>query len=532
MAGAVRYELWAWDSVNGWQQLDDGALTDTSYTHRDLTPGTTYHYAIRAVSDDDETSAWSEYANANVTEAHSPDSTATPTATPTATSISALTPTPTPTAGALSAPILTAEAGAGQVTLTWETVAGAVRYDLWAWWDRATGWQRIDDGSLTGTSHTHSGLAVGTTYHYAIRAVDANSATSAWSEYANATVLESSVIPDTTEERAALVALYEATDGANWSNSDNWLTDEPLSAWHGVTTDESGHVTQLDLSENGLSGSFPDLGDLTNLTIIYLSANELTGPVPELSALTNLVFLELGNNQLTGPVPDLGALTSLLDLNLHNNQLSGQIPDLSSLTNLRELNLGYNQLTGPIPELGVLTNLTRLSLRSNELAGLIPDLSGLTSLDLLDLASNQLTGPVPDLSALTNLTNLDLTGNQLCLPADSGLTGLNAAVAAHLESLNLPSCASARPEERAALVAFYEATGGANWWNSDNWLTDEPLSAWHGVTTDVNGRVTQLSLKGNAEWTDPRFERTHQPDESGPRFQPIDRAISGSECSH
>ena len=235
------------------------------------------------------------------------------------------------------------------------------------------------------------------------------------------------------------------------------------------------------------------------------------------------------------------------DLNLHNNQLSGQIPDLSSLTNLRELNLGYNQLTGPIPELGVLTNLTRLSLRSNELAGLIPDLSGLTSLDLLDLASNQLTGPVPDLSALTNLTNLDLTGNQLCLPADSGLTGLNAAVAAHLESLNLPSCASARPEERAALVAFYEATGGANWWNSDNWLTDEPLSAWHGVTTDVNGRVTQLSLKGNAlngpipdlsaltnltslvliqnlDRSNPGTERPHQPGRAGPREQPVDRA--------
>ena len=54
------------------------------------------------------------------------------------------------------------------------------------------------------------------------------------------------------------------------------------------------------------------------------------------------------------------------------------------------------------------------------------------------------------------------------------------------------SCASALPEERAALVALYEATGGANWSNSDNWLTDEPIYAWYGVTTDENGRVSRL----------------------------------------
>ena len=38
-------------------------------------------------------------------------------------------------------------------------------------------------------------------------------------------------------DHAALVALYNATDGPNWANNDNWLSDRPLGEWHGVATD-------------------------------------------------------------------------------------------------------------------------------------------------------------------------------------------------------------------------------------------------------------------------------------------------------
>ncbi len=51
--------------------------------------------------------------------------------------------------------------------------------------------------------------------------------------------------------------------------------------------------------------------------------------------------------------------------------------------------------------------------------------------------------------------------------------------------------------EREALVAFYEETGGANWGNNDNWLTDAPLSDWYGVATDRSGFVVELRLSGN-----------------------------------
>ena len=44
--------------------------------------------------------------------------------------------------------------------------------------------------------------------------------------------------PPTNED--ALIALYCATDGENWtsSRSRNWLTDEPLDDWAGVTADD------------------------------------------------------------------------------------------------------------------------------------------------------------------------------------------------------------------------------------------------------------------------------------------------------
>ena len=49
-------------------------------------------------------------------------------------------------------------------------------------------------------------------------------------------------------DRDVLVALYEATDGPNWVDNTNWLTDAALGDWYGVDTDGSGRVVRLDLS--------------------------------------------------------------------------------------------------------------------------------------------------------------------------------------------------------------------------------------------------------------------------------------------
>ncbi|CAN0280957.1 unnamed protein product, partial [Ectocarpus sp. 12 AP-2014] len=58
-------------------------------------------------------------------------------------------------------------------------------------------------------------------------------------------------------DRAALVALYNATDGDNWTNNTNWNTDAPLGQWYGTgRVNDQGRVVMLDLRNNNLKGSF------------------------------------------------------------------------------------------------------------------------------------------------------------------------------------------------------------------------------------------------------------------------------------
>ena len=182
-------------------------------------------------------------------------------------------------------------------------------------------------------------------------------------------------------DRAVLVELYNSTDGANWINNENWLTDAPIHEWHGVTTDMNGRVSILELSGNNLTGPIPpELGSLTYLIHLFLYGNKLTGPIPsELGQLTRLQYLFLEGNQLTGPIPpQLGNLSQLRDLSLSSNGLSGPIPpELSRLDLLEELYLQSNQLTGEPPEwladLPALDSLRlRIYLHDNRLTGCMP----------------------------------------------------------------------------------------------------------------------------------------------------------------
>ena len=102
-----------------------------------------------------------------------------------------------------------------------------------------------------------------------------------------------------------LVGLYNATDGANWTNNTNWLSDASIGEWHGVTTDSGGWVTEIALRENNRSGEIPaELDRLANLTFLYPQRNRLSGEIPvELGNLSDLEWLYLRDNQLSGCIP-------------------------------------------------------------------------------------------------------------------------------------------------------------------------------------------------------------------------------------
>ena len=285
-------------------------------------------------------------------------------------------------------------------------------------------------------------------------------------------------------DRAALVALYEATDGPNWLNSENWLTGAPLGEWFGVETNREGRVVTLAMSYwdpqteqwvgNGVSGPIPpELGRLANLERLYLHENDLTGPIP----------------------PDLGNLANLERLSLHGNDLTDPIPaELGGLANLKSLGLGANDLTGPIPqELGSLASLTSLNLAGNGLTGAIPtELGNLADLERLYLSGNDLTGPIPEsFLGLDALERFHFGRNaDLCAPgAIDFVTWLEG-----IEEASGPYC---NESDTDVLNQLYETTGGPDWTNSGGWLETPALEEWYGVTANSLGRVTALDLSRN-----------------------------------
>ncbi|MYB06842.1 MAG: hypothetical protein F4Y24_10855 [Gemmatimonadetes bacterium] len=354
-------------------------------------------------------------------------------------------------------------------------------------------------------------------------------------------------------DRAALVALYEATGGPNWLNSNNWLTDAPLGEWFGVTTNHEGRVVALEMTyydwdtgqwiDNNISGPIPpELGNLANLERMQFYANSLTGSIPpELGNLANLTLLDFNANDVSGPIPaELGELANLTTLTLYGNNLSGPIPpELGNLGNLTELWLGDNRLTGQVPsELGNLSGLVSLFLNDNILIGPIPpELGNLANLEHLDFRNNRLTGPIPpelgnlsrleqlyvrnnrfsgsippELGHLTNLVRLELHSNRLSgsIPTSflqlANLTDIEFArndglcapgtreFVAWIQGINRadgPFC------DVAALKQLFETAGGSEWTNSTGWLGDPVLADWYGIRTDSSGRVTEVDLSNN-----------------------------------
>jgi len=189
----------------------------------------------------------------------------------------------------------------------------------------------------------------------------------------------------------ALAALYNNTDGTNWTNNIDWLQTDTPCGWYGVSCNGDGNVIALTLPSNNLTGNIP----------------------PELDNLTYLRDIDFYNNHLNGSIPsELGSLLQLRNLRLSSNQLTGEIPAaLSDLTQLVTLLLDHNSLTGSIPSgLADLLQLTSLQLYANQLSGSIPPgLGNLTQLTDLYLGDNQLTGPIPpELGALSQLNILHL----------------------------------------------------------------------------------------------------------------------------
>ena len=290
-------------------------------------------------------------------------------------------------------------------------------------------------------------------------------------------------------ERQALVALYNAANGAAWEDKGNWLSERPLGEWHGVVVDGEGRVILVNLFDNRLSGTIPaELANLTRLQVLDLSRNRLSGEIPPaLGNFGSLWMLNLSQNQLSGEIPaSLGNLSGLETLFLQENELRGGIPaSLGNLSNLLRMSLSQNFLEGGIPAaLGNLSRLAELILVGNNLSGEIPaNLGNLSVLKELDLTGNQLSGEIPrafgnlasmerlnlggnrlsgsiprELGNISTLTRLTVNHNQLSGNVPAELGNLNRLQVLRLDGNELSGCVPANLQSR--LFTVYSNLGG------------------------------------------------------------------------
>jgi len=272
-------------------------------------------------------------------------------------------------------------------------------------------------------------------------------------------------------ECLALVALYDSTAGATWTDKTGWKTSNtPCTDWYGVTC-LLGNVHQINLNTNNLTGSIPtEIGNLTNLFVLKLNDNSLGGTIPaSIGNLSNLASLELISNSLTGSIPvEMGNLTNLGNLRLDNNSLSGSLPvELSSLTNLSLLGLTGNTLSGSVPSwLGDMNSLEGLALDDNLFSGVIPpELGNLTNLTYLYLGNNNVGGSIPvELGNLSNIAWLKLNNTQLFGTIPAALGNLTTLVHLDLSNTNLDGTVPSVFGNLSSLITLY--------------INDTSLSGW------------------------------------------------------
>ena len=210
-------------------------------------------------------------------------------------------------------------------------------------------------------------------------------------------VFAQNLVPDSVE-RKALLAIYNSTDGSNWTLGQRWplsrINSYPDSALYGVTV-QNGDITSISLSSN-LKGTIPqELGNLTRLSSLQIYNNpSLTDTLPDLSPLKALTNLYFANNNFQEKIPSwIGGLTSLQSLSIYGDftgPIPGEISSLRALQNLVLYNLNLS-MPGAVPtSIDSLLNLRSLSLQSCSLNpySFSTKLQGLSFLSSLNLSTN------------------------------------------------------------------------------------------------------------------------------------------------
>ncbi|EXB36040.1 Receptor-like protein 12 [Morus notabilis] len=227
-------------------------------------------------------------------------------------------------------------------------------------------------------------------------------------------------------QQSLLLQLKNSLDfNSNYSSKlVNWNESSDCCSWKGVTCEEEGRVTRLDLSGEAISGALDNsstLFNLQHLRSLDLSYNDFNSTIPSrIGNLTNLRNLHLRYAGFVGQIPtEISHLRSLVTLDLSSDLSNLEIPNLSvlvqNLSKLQELSLDYVNISAPRNGWcqalsSSQPNLRVLSLSNSHVPGPLDEsLVELQSLSVILLEGTNLSSPVPESFAkFSNLTHLNL----------------------------------------------------------------------------------------------------------------------------
>lgn len=216
----------------------------------------------------------------------------------------------------------------------------------------------------------------------------------------------------------ALVQLYHATGGSNWTNNSGWLDPEVLvTNWYGINIIIAGdppvvRVGRIFLNHNNLTGTIPDIfHNLDALEVIHLNNNNLTGTLPRsVRFLKSLETVRFHSNELTGVIPgEFGQLSLLRNLWLYENEFNSIESGIGQAKNLTTLYLHYNNLLWLPEEIGDLPSQLQLRVDNNRLLFIPHSLGRLRN---VNLNNNQLSS-LPELEFDTPMSILNVRENKL-----------------------------------------------------------------------------------------------------------------------
>ena len=244
-----------------------------------------------------------------------------------------------------------------------------------------------------------------------------------------------------------LVKIHQSTNGANWTTQWNFAT--PIHTWYGIALNANGCVTEINLSNNNLTGTIP----------------------PEIGQLAALTRLNMHSNNLSSSIPStIGNLSELLQIWLFKNQLSGMLPpEIGNLSNLTHFGAGVNQLAGTIPSsYGNLSNLGFFTIPQNQLSGCFDA----NLVNICDAASN---------ANINSGNNFDALWSDFCANGAG--------------SCSPPPPPTNCSTDSLTMVDLYYATNGQNW--TITWNLNEPMNTWYGLILNADGCVEQINLPNN-----------------------------------